>query len=480
MAFCDKEKQLVDGGITCLDNKFIINYLPDAPDVRSAVYLLGLVLSESKGADNDIATIANKLNISTEDVMACYQYWEEMGLVHIASDNPPRVLYLSMRQGTTALKKIKPSKYKKFNIEMQDAIRGRMITSQEFNEYHLFLEDTTFQPEALVAIAKYCTELKGNDINYHYILTVARNQLHKGATTLETVQQNLSTQQKYDDDLKLVFKALAVNRKIDYTDREMYEKWTVDFGFTQDTICTIAKKCKRGGMAKLDSCLVEYYKKGVFDAKEIEHYEQQKQSLFELAKTINKTIGVYYQSVDAIVDEYLSNWVRLGYDGETLVAIAKYCFKSGIRTLNGLASVVEKLHKHGITTVASLQQYLHRLAQKDEQIKQVLAWAGLERNVTQSDRTLFRTWTEIWEMPMDVVEFVAKKSAGTTAPTAYVNRVLADYKQRGIKTVEQAQAIQQSTATTAKPQKRAIIGDDLERREYTDEQLASLINAFDD
>ena len=79
-------------------------------------------------------------------------------------------------------------------------------------------------------------------------------------------------------------------------------------------------------MAKLDSCLVEYYKKGVFDAKEIEHYEQQKQSLFDLAKTINKTIGVYYQSVDAIVDEYLSNWVRLGYDGETLVAIAKYCF----------------------------------------------------------------------------------------------------------------------------------------------------------
>ena len=37
MAFCDKEKQLVDSGYTVVDNRFVINYLPDAPDKFVAV-----------------------------------------------------------------------------------------------------------------------------------------------------------------------------------------------------------------------------------------------------------------------------------------------------------------------------------------------------------------------------------------------------------------------------------------------------------
>ena len=191
MAFCDKEKQLIDGGITPVDNKFILNYLPDAPDKCVAVYLLGLTLSQSNGTDNSCETLADKLELSTQEVMAAYLYWEELGLVHITSDNPPHVVYLSVRDSVSSLKKVKPSKYAKFTREMQNVIQGRMITANEFNEYYTFLENTTFQPEALIAVAKYCVALKGTEINYRYILTVARNLLQRGATTLAVVQDSL-------------------------------------------------------------------------------------------------------------------------------------------------------------------------------------------------------------------------------------------------------------------------------------------------
>ena len=72
MAFCTKERQLIDSGYTSIDNKFILNYMPDAPDVRSAVYLLGLTLSESTGDDNALSTIAQKLGIREQDVMSAY------------------------------------------------------------------------------------------------------------------------------------------------------------------------------------------------------------------------------------------------------------------------------------------------------------------------------------------------------------------------------------------------------------------------
>ena len=110
MAFCTKERQLIDSGYTSIDNKFILNYMPDAPDVRSAVYLLGLTLSESTGDDNALSTLAQKLGISEQDVMSAYYHWEELGLVHITGEVPPRVIYLNVDARTSALKKIKPGK----------------------------------------------------------------------------------------------------------------------------------------------------------------------------------------------------------------------------------------------------------------------------------------------------------------------------------------------------------------------------------
>lgn len=483
MAFCDKEKQLIDGGITPVDNKFILNYLPDAPDKCVAVYLLGLTLSQSNGTDNSCETLADKLELSTQEVMAAYLYWEELGLVHITSDNPPHVVYLSVRDSVSSLKKVKPSKYAKFTREMQNVIQGRMITANEFNEYYTFLENTTFQPEALIAVAKYCVALKGTEINYRYILTVARNLLQRGATTLAVVQDSLDSRQKYDEDLKVVFKALGKTGKFEHSDREMYEKWTKDYGFIGEVIVAVAKTCKSGGMGKLDAMLTEYYKKGALSVQEIETYQKEKEHLVALAREINRTVGVYYQSVDSVVDEYIVGWIHKGYDDETLLAVAKYCFRSGIRTLQGLASIVEKLYKNGITTVAALDNYLAETAKKDQKIKYVLEKCGIERNVTNNDRTLYRTWTDRWNMSEDMIKFVAEKAVGANNPMAYVNRILSTYKQAGVVTVDQAEAFDKAAATaTAKSSepKQVTVGGEIARTQYTDEQLNALFTALDD
>ena len=474
MAFCDREKQFIDSGHTTVDNKFIFNYLPDAADIRASIYLFGLALSGSDGDDNSCETIARKFNITCEDVISAFQYWEEMGLVHIVNSAPKRVIYLALEGSTTALKKIKPGKYAKFSRDMQDAISGRLITVAEYNEYYMFLEDTTFEPAALVAVARYCVELQGNDINYPYILTVARNQLKKGATTLAAVSDNLKSQQKYDKELDLVFKALALrSHHISYADRENYEKWVKDYGFSADVILYAAKKCKGSGLTRLDNQLGQYYRNGVFSEKEIEHFEQEKTHLYDLAKAINRQIGVYYQSLDTVVEEYILKWLRKGYDDETLLAIAKYCFTSGTRTLNGLDAIIDKLYKRGVTNLISLDVYLNGLADTDKTIQTILYKCGLVRRTISSDRTLFKTWTEDWSLPLDVINYAAELSAGTGNPLTYLNRILSDYKQNGITTVEQARAHKgkdtKTTATTT-----VIAGKDMERRSYTDDEISAL------
>lgn len=480
MAFCDKENQLVTDGYTVIDNKFFLNYMPDAPEKCVAVYLLGLALSSSCGDDNSIEAIAQKLNITPDDVMTAYQYWDELGLVTLSYDLPLHVTYNAIKDSTNALRKISPSKYKKFSQQMQDLFAGgRQINTSELDAYYQFLEDTAFEQEALLAVIKYCVELKGKTIGYKYILTVARNEMRKGATTLAQVSEHLNCQQKYDDDLKLVFKAMGASRKFEHSDRELYDKWVRELGFTQDVITNVAKNCKSGGMAKLDSLLSEYYKRGAMSLTEIEAYTAEKARLYDLAKNINKAIGVYYQSVDTIIDEYISRWLNKGFDEDTLLEIARYCFKTGVRTLNGLADVVDKLYKRGITNLQSLHNYIVEIANVDERIKNILVKCGLDRRVSANDRLLFATWTETWGIPYDVITYAAEKTAGTKSPIAYLNKILADYKQAGITTVEQAKAhktaVNQSTAAKA-----TIHGENIQRQEYSDEEINALFTVLDE
>lgn len=480
MAFCDKEKQLVSDGYTVIDNKFFLNYLPDAPEKCVAVYLLGLALSDSEGSDNSIEAIAQKLGITPDDVITAYQYWDELGLVTISNDLPQHVTYRALKESTGALRKISPAKYKKFSQQLQDLFAGgRQINTSEYDAYYQFLEDTAFEPDALLAVVKYCIELKGKTIGYQYILTVARNEMRKGATTLALVAEHLNCQQKYDEDLKLVFKQLGSTRKFEHNDREMYDKWVRELGFTQDVIVNVAKNCKNGGMSKLDSLLCEYYKRGAMSLTEIEAYTAEKTRLYDLAKNINKAIGVYYQSVDAIIDEYLAGWLSKGFEEETLLEIAKYCFRSGVRSLNGLADVVDKLYKNGVTTSQSLCDYISAIAQKDERIKNILTKCAISRRVSANDRLLYKTWTESWGLPYEVICYAAEKTAGANSPMAYLNRILSDYKQAGVSTVEQAKshksASSQSTAT-----KVLIGGRDMERRPYTDDELNALFTVLDE
>ena len=481
MAFCIREKQFVDTGYTAVENKFFINYMPEAPDKCVAVYLLGLTLSQSDGDDNSRETVAAKLNLSEEEVIAAFRYWEELGLVTVLDGNPPQILYHTLRNNAGTLKKIKPSKYARFSANIQSVIEGRMITPHEYDAYYTFLEDTTFQPEALVYVAKYCAELKGKDISYQYILTVARNQLIKGATTLAAVTDNLSSQQKYDDDLKIVFKAIKSNRHIDYRDRVYYEKWSRDYGFALDVICAVAKTCEKGGMDRLDAKLSEYYRKGALSVKEIEDYETEKTRLYDLARATTKAIGVYYQSLDSVVEEYIVPWLRRGYDDETLLAVARYCFRSGIRTLNGVASIIDKLYKNGVVNLASLEEYLDELAMYDDKIQTVLRKCGLARATTSNDRVLYRTWTDQWHMPQELIDYAAELAAGKKSPLSYVNTLLADFKQHGISTAEQAADHRMKFAlNTAATAQKAIIGADIQRRHYTDEQIMSLFTALDE
>ncbi len=474
MPFCSYSNDMFRNNYTAVDNRFFAEYMLDSPKNCLEAYLFGLYLCGNPDKSSNTLEIFTKaLKMTEDDVLDAFTYWEELGLVQILQKNPLEIYYLPITETGNLLKKIKPGKYKDFNKGMESILTDRLITPNEFNEYHLFLESSFFQPEALLLVAKYCADLKGNDIGYKYILTVARNLNNAGYKTLDAVEEKLTSHPLYNEETQTLLRTMGIRRSMDYSDRETYEKWKEHFGFQTDVILHVAKKNKKYGLQKLDKLLENYFRLNLFDIREIDEYEANKTKLYDLSKSINKIIGVYYQSLDFIVEDYITPWLQLGFSAETLETIAKYCFKHSVRTLEGMNEVIEKFYKKGLVTLSGINQYLDESIAVDKKIREIIDKMGLLRNITTADRTNYRVWTQNWGFEQEMLLYVASLSQGAQNPTAYFTKILSQFKEQHVFTPEQAKR-----STTPKKEKAEPVS-----RNYTKEQLDALfdnLNEFED
>ena len=201
----------------------------------------------------------------------------------------------------------------------------------------------------------------------------------------------------------------------------------------------VAKKIKKGGMPRLDAKLTKYYEMRLHTLAEIENYEKNRDELYALAKEVNRTIGVYYEQLDYIIETYTVKWLDMGFDAPTLLAIADYCFKHGLKTLEAMDDTVKKFYKKGCVSAESISEFISEAVKCDDEIKEILDAAGVSRPVSTRDRDYYRTWTYTWNMPKDVILYAADLSKKADNPLSYLNSVLAAWHEKGIQTVADAQ-----------------------------------------
>ena len=105
---CSYSKEFSRSSFTDVENAFIYEYLPSSPGEAVKVYLYGLFLCQNPEHDQELEKIAQNLKMSTHDVVDCFKYWEEFGILSVVSENPFTVQYLPVRGATST----KPRKYK--------------------------------------------------------------------------------------------------------------------------------------------------------------------------------------------------------------------------------------------------------------------------------------------------------------------------------------------------------------------------------
>ena len=289
MGFCKFSAQSIINNKTEVDNIFINDFLPYAPENAVKVYLYGLYKCSSSSYDNTIESFSKVLKIPEDEILEIYRFWEAEGLVQVINSIPVEIRYMPLKNVVNNTKKYNVSKYGNFSDKAQEIIEGRMISPNEYSEYFDTIETFHIEPEAMLMIMKYCVNTKGGNVGYPYIIAVAKNWAYDGVRTVSDVEERLITYEQNSEDLKLVLKALGTKRAVSIEERELYLKWTREFGFENNFIIEAIKQNKKPGsklsFLKLDEILTSYYEMKISSPQEIEQFESNRQNLIKFAKT---------------------------------------------------------------------------------------------------------------------------------------------------------------------------------------------------
>jgi DnaD/phage-associated family protein len=441
------------------------------------VYLYGLYqCAQPENLGNSLEHFAKVLNLAPSDVESAFYYWQEQGLIQILEKEPFEVVYLPIKENLGKLKKFDEKKYGSFNIELQELIIGRMITPTEYKEYYELMESFHIEPAAVLMIVKYATSLQGGSVGYKYITTIIKNWAYEGILTTHSVEQKLMELEQRSGNILETLKALGLKRGATFEERNLFLKWTKDFGFLLEDIIRVAKTLKRkGGFFKLDTLLTKYYELKLFSYSEIEHYEQEKEGLFDLAKQIARTIGVYYENLSMVVETYIADWLKKGYDHETLILVANYCFRKNIRTLEGMDATIKKFYSRGLVSSEGITEYLHQKLALDKQIAEILNACGLHRKVITNDRENFALWTNTWGFSNELILYAASLSVGKLNPVSYLHKILSNWHEQNIKTLEDAKK-----TTTVEQKQPKTLAPTFQTRSYSSEEMNALFDNLDE
>lgn len=458
MAFCSFSKDN-ESAYTIVENKFITHYLPEADGFAVKVYLYGLYLCGNRNNDFSVTSMAEVLRVTEEKIREAFLFWQDYDLVEIISQDPFIVEYLPVKTAVGRPKKIHYEKYADFNKELQRKLQkvGKMLSAGDYTKYMRFLEENPMQPQAFLLVAEYCINKQGEAVSASYIFNKAKKLISRGCTTYEQVEQALSNYNAKEGDVIAVYNAMSIYQRVpDETDYALYTKWTETFGFTKDAILATARKVKKGNITTLDILLCELADKGKLTAQEIESYLLEKESLTTLTKRLGKKLGAWIQNVDLYADEYVAKWKNYGYEDASLLDLALYCAKTDRGSFEAMHEIVKQLFKDGIISADSVKGYLKEKNADLKLFAKIQAICGGVKK-TVGNLELITTW-HTWNFSDEMILEAAKRSATSSNPIPYMNKILSDWKQAGIYEVKDIPSHETKGAGTGSTAKTTTYG----------------------
>ena len=443
MAFC----QFADGAgmydVTPIENMFLLEYLPTAPDGFLRVYLYVRMVALHPEMGGGIEDVAAALRMDADAVFNAMTYWERQGLVCRMSDRPPTYALLSVHGGAAASNPMDSDyyEYRDFNASLQ-ALFGpeNLLSPKQFSMAYDWVSILGFTQDAVVRMVE--AQLKKSrarkpETVFARVNETADKWSRRGVRTLEDVERALLYDGQVDETALAVFKQLSISRQPTVDELQTVARWIHEWGFSREDViglCSETIKARNPTIAYLNSILEKRRKGAAADVFRDAQAALRELSQFETAPSEEQQ-SRYREMLDK------------GFEPRTIRLAAAYCRSKGKTRFEDLVWMIREWEALGLFSYDAAESYLQNRDRLVGEVRAVLKKCGTERRPQLDDLKLYEGWSALCSA--ELIGYAAECAHGMPQPMRYIDRVLGEWAKAGVKTVDEARAAHQAHSQRA-------------------------------
>lgn len=434
MPFCSFSKDSAMFDSTSIENMFLLEYLPTAPEGFLRVYLYARMLSLHPELGEDIADVAKALHMDEDAVYNAFHYWEQQGLVEKLTDRPATYAMRPIRDKLISVSNIDTDfyKYREYNSRLQGLFGETILLSpRHYEKANDWLNVLGLQQDAAMRLLEYEYNQSGSrspDAVFRRADKRAVEWAERGIRTLAEVEQAITYNDQVYSMASAVMKQLAISRKPTANELDCVRRWIYDWKLsTEDVLaaCAHTTKARSPSIAYLDAIL-----KARADSGEDKHFETVKVILKELGASNIVPTPDQIRAYAALLEQ--------GFEPEAILLAAVQCARKRKNSFEDLEWMLGKWAEAGVRTRAQADKYVNDMQQATREVRSILEAAGLSRRPTMDDLDRYEGWKQ--KYGMDMILCAAECARGTRVPVRFMDKLLTEWQKTGVTTPEAAKA----------------------------------------
>ena len=354
-----KYKELLE--VTPVENIFIAQFMPLAPELAVKAYLYGLMLLSGAGTGSE--DISAALGCSQNDIRAAFAYWESVGIVRVISEDPIQVVFLNIKNALL-----------RSSVDTRGAVRGefvkrlqavfgtRVLTGSELSKIYDWLDVFGLEEDAAIELAKHFLDKKGARTSVSYMDAAARSLAGRGSLTAEAVREHFKAEEALANGAAYILRRWNRRRPPTEDEISLYEKWTRGWGFDDDGIGLALERmtaAEKPTFKYLDSLLETWHREGSVDRTSIDRMQKEEDLVYELARQAFARAGL---KTKPNTEQRLlfREWHIEKCMSAELILYAAELSKNDLRPFAMMKRIIGEWYAHGISGVNEAREYYER------------------------------------------------------------------------------------------------------------------------
>lgn len=434
MAFCSFSKHAAMYDATPIENIFLLEYLPTAPDDFLRVYLYARMLCLHPELGGDLEDVAKALRMDRDTVFNAFAYWEQQGLVERLTDRPPTYAILPVKYDTVCkLNEMDRDyyEYRDFNSALQSLFGSQhLLHPKQYKAANDWLNVLGFSQDAAIKMLEYEMKCPGGKDPAAVFKRADKRALEwadRGIRTAEDVEKAIAYDSRVYSLADKVMKQFSMRRKPTMNELDCVRRWIHDWKLSDEEViaaCGQTTASRSPSIAYLDAIL--------------KARQEGKEEYFDETKAALREMGAYDTRPTADDRKVYEALRKAGFEDETILLAAAQCRRKHKHSFEDLEWMLGKWGEAGVFTAGQAKRYLADMKALTAELRQVMGKAGLTRYPTKDDMDRYTAWKE--KFSAGLIDCAAEFSAGTAMPMRYMDKLLSAWEQEGVSTPEQARA----------------------------------------